>query len=156
MPFIRNVWRPYLKYSLLGHSKPLIMILDCHFYSYCWFLYLLLVSSGKASHAAAQAKTKVKQLWHQIETFCINLWNWSMAHKTIAIPIFVAAVILLIVMLSCCCYCCCRKKGKNKKKEKLKMKGIKPSKFLMRIQPGKRAKHIMVNFCYSYIQNNSV
>ena len=99
MPFIRNVWRPYLKYSLLGHSKPLIMILDCHFYSYCWFLYLLLVSSGKASHAAAQAKTKVKQLWHQIETFCINLWNWSMAHKTIAIPILLR---LLSYWSSCC------------------------------------------------------
>ena len=95
---------------------------------------------------AKEAEAKAKEIWLQIETFFINLWNWSLKHKEIAIPVAVGILLVLILFFSCCCYCCCcRKKTRKKIKEKLKMKGVKPSKMLRRIQPGKRVKRVMVS-----------
>jgi len=93
---------------------------------------------------AREAEGKAKEIWLQIEIFFINLWNWSLKHKEIAIPAAVGILLVLVLFFSCCCYCCCcRKKTRKKIKEKLKMKGVKPSKMLRRIQPGKRVKRVM-------------
>ncbi|XP_002161895.1 synaptotagmin-2 isoform X1 [Hydra vulgaris] len=64
-------------------------------------------------------------------------------------------VVVLLVVICVCCKRCRRKRKKNKNQEKIKLKGLKPSKKLMRIQPNKNERKAMeelgtINFSLQY------
>jgi len=76
--------------------------------------------------------------------FFLEAERYFLEHQKIFIPVLAVTAALVLVLLCCCCYCCCRKKKKKKVKEKVKLRPAKPSKFLNRIQPGKRVKQLVV------------